>query len=152
MVFRIANNGNASAAGNDYVTFRYAFSGVIRSLGMNVRTNKSDKIFYIRRIEDDYSVDVRQGGQQLRPLRFRHSWPAFAFESARTGIRVYGHNQFAAQLLGCPQIPDVPNMQQIKTAVGQDNPASCGAPLPDLLCQFGGRKNFLGGLRQISPP
>jgi hypothetical protein len=39
-------------------------------------------------------------------------------------------------------------MKEIKTAVGQDNPVSRGAPLPDLLCQFGGRKNFLGGLRQ----
>jgi hypothetical protein len=43
-------------------------------------------------------------------------------------------------------------MKKIKTAIGQDNLISCGTPLPDLLCQFGGRKNFWGGLRQISPP
>ena len=39
-------------------------------------------------------------------------------------------------------------MKEIETAVGQDNPVPRRAPLPDLLCQFGGRKNFLGGLRQ----
>ena len=40
------------------------------------------------------------------------------------------------------------NMKKVKAAVGQDDPVPGGAPLPDPLCQFGGRKDFLGGLRQ----
>jgi hypothetical protein len=33
----------------------------------------------------------------------------------------------------------MPHVKKIKTAVGQDNLVSGGAPLPDLLRQFGGR-------------
>jgi len=44
------------------------------------------------------------------------------------------------------------DVKEIEAAIGQDDPVTSGAPLPDLPCQFRGRKNFLGGLRQFSPP
>jgi hypothetical protein len=44
------------------------------------------------------------------------------------------------------------DVKEIEAAIGQDDPVTGGAPPPDLLCQFRGRKKFLGGLRQFSPP
>jgi hypothetical protein len=44
------------------------------------------------------------------------------------------------------------DVKEIEAAIGQDDLIAGRAPLPDLLCQFRGRKNFLGGLRQFSPP
>ena len=121
MVFRIADDRNPASAGKHYVALRHAFSGVISSLGMNVRTQETDKTGDIGRIEDDYRVNICQGPQDLRALAFRHTRTAFTLECAGAGIRINGHNQLAAELLGCPQIADVAYVKKVETAVGQDD-------------------------------
>ena len=138
MVFRIADNGDASAAGNHCLTFRNAFLGIVGAFGVNVRTQKKDKLFDVRCVEDGYSVHVSQRGQQFRAFVIRNSRPALALERACAGIGINGHNQLSAQLFGGLQVSDVAHVKKIKTAVGEDYLVSRGAPLPDLLRQFGG--------------
>jgi hypothetical protein len=121
VVFRIADNRNAAAACNHYVTLRHALSGIVSALGMNVRTQKTDETGDIGRIKDDYRVNICQGRQDLRALAFRNTRTAFTLECACAGIRINGYNQLAAKLLGCPQIADVAYVKKVETAVGQDD-------------------------------
>src|SRR5579859_3922181 len=115
---------------------------------MNVRTQETDKAGHIGRIEDDYRVNICQGCQDLRALAFRHTRTALALECAGAGIRINGHNQLAAELLGCPQIADMAYMKKVKTAIGQDDLLAGRAPLANELCQISRSKNFLANARQ----
>lgn len=148
MVFRIADNRHAAAACNHHVALRHALRGVVSPFGMNVRTQQTDKTGDIGRIEDRHRVNICHGRKDLRALAFRHTRAAFALECARAGIRVNGHNQLAAKLLGCPQIADVAYVKKVETSIGQDDLLACGAPLADQLRQIGCGKNFLASRRQ----
>jgi hypothetical protein len=115
---------------------------------MNVRTQQTDETGNVGRIEDGYRVNIRQRRQNFRALAFGHARTAFTLECARAGVRINGHNQFAAKLLGGPQISDVAYVKKIETAIGQDDLLAGGAPLADQLCQLSRGKNFLASLRQ----
>lgn len=145
MVFGIAYNGNSPAAGNHNIALRHALRRIVSAFGMNVRPQQANKIGHIRRVKNGDCVNIAQRRQKLSAFLARDARPAFPFESARTRIRIHGHDQPAAQFFRGAQIPDMPDVKKIKTSIGQNDLFSSGTPLPDLGCQFGCRKNFLCG-------
>lgn len=86
MVFRIAYNGNATAASNHYVTLRHAFRGIVCSFGVNVRTQQAYKFGYIGRVKDGHCINITECCQNFRTFLARNAWPAFAFECTCAGV------------------------------------------------------------------
>ena len=148
MVFGIADDGHAAAAGDHDISFRHALNRIIRAFGVNVGAQKPDQVSDIGLIKDGDGVDIGQRGQQLSTLVVRDTRPALSLDPPRARIGVDGDDELSAQLLGGTQIAHMAYVKKIEAAVGQNDAVTRGAPLPDLLCQLGGRKNFLGGLRQ----
>jgi len=152
VVFGIADDGHAAAAGKHNVAFGHALSGIVRALGMNIGSQQANQLFDIQFIKDGYCIDVCERCQQLGALVIGDARPALSLDLACAGIRIDGYDQPSAQFLGGAQIAYMADVKEIEAAIGQDDPVTGGAPPLDLLCQFRGRKNFLGGLRQFSPP
>jgi hypothetical protein len=152
MVLGVADNLHASAASQHCVTFRDSFRRVVGSLGMNVRADGANHVADIERIENDDGINIGQCGQDFRTFVFRNARTARALQGMRAGIRVYGHHQAAAQLFGGMQITHVANVEQIKTAVGENDFFALGSPLLRLLCELGNVEDFLRRRSQISPP
>jgi len=134
MVFRVADNGNASAAGNHYLALRDAFFGVVGAFGVYVRANQPDKFADIQRIKNGYGVHVLQGSQHFSALLLGNARTSLALELAHAGIRVDGHNQLPTKVLGRVKIANMAHVQQVKTSVGEDDLLSASAPLEHLLC------------------
>ena len=140
MVFRIAHNSDTPAAGNHHAAFRYVFFGIVSAFGVNVRPQQTYKLGDIRSVKDRDRINITERRQNFRTFIAGNARPAFAFERPRACIRIYGYNQLAAQLFGCAQIADMPNVKKIKTSIRQDDLVSSRTPVPDLLCQFRSRK------------
>src|SRR6185437_2080887 len=129
MVLGIAHNGNAAATGDHHIPLGNGFRGVIGSFGVNIRANKADEIANVGRVKYEYGIYVGKSSENFCAFILGNARPASAFEGAHTGIRVYSHHQIAPQLFGAAQITHVSNVQNIKTAVGEDDLFTNGPPL-----------------------
>src|SRR6185312_2824715 len=148
MIFRIANNGDAAPAGDHHIPLGDGLRGVIGSFGVNIRANKANEVANVKGIKDDHSVHVSQSCQNFCAFMLWNTRAACAFESAHTGIRVYGHHQIAAQLFGPAQITYMSNVQDIKTAVGEDDLFTSGPPLLNSLSKLLQVHQLVGSGRQ----
>ncbi len=80
---------------------------------------------YIRFVEEGDVIDEVKGRDNFRPFFLVEDWPAFSFELADRGIAVQSYNQDVSSFLGFLQVADMPEMNQVEAAVGQnDSPAS----------------------------
>ena len=136
MVFGIAHDRNLSATGNHHVPLWYVFRRVISAFGVNVRTDQANQVPYVWSVKYNHCVHVSEGSQNLGALVVGNTGPAIAFQGAYARVRINGHKKFPAQLLGRAQITHMPNMQQIKAAVGKHNLVALGAPLLHQAGQF----------------
>ena len=152
MVLGVADNFYPSAAGQHHVALRDAFRRVIRTFGMNVRTDGANEIADIELIENHHSVYVRQRGQNFSALILWNARTPRAFERARARIRVNSHHQPATKFLGRAQVTHMAYMEQIKTAVGENNLFALFPPLLREPGKLGNIQYFLYRRRQISPP
>ncbi len=128
MILGIADDGDPPAASDDDIALGHALYSVVCALGMDVRAQKPDQIAYVETVKDRHRVYISERCQDLGALVFRHARPAGALQGANAGIGVDRDYNPAPQLLGCAQIPHMPHMQQIKTAVGEDDLLAGGAP------------------------
>jgi hypothetical protein len=142
MIFRIADDFDASAALGDRITLWNRVGGVIGALGLNVRTNLADDGSHIELGENHDCVNVSQGGDNLGSLVRRHDGPAFAFERADRFIGIDGDDQPAAQRLRSAQVPHVADMQQIEVTIGQRDAFTGTAPLVYAPAQFFAAQDF----------
>ena len=121
MVFGIANNLNATTAGDHDIALRNAFRGVVGAFGMYIGPQQADQLLYIRGIENSHRVHIFQRCQNFSPFLFRDTRTAFPFELAHAGIRIDRDNQLSAKIFCRAKIADMSDMQQIKAAIGEDN-------------------------------
>ena len=121
MIFRIADDGHAPAAGDDYVSLRHTLCGVIRAFGVDVGAQNTDQIAYVESIKDDDHIYVSQSGQDFSAFMIGDARPSRTLQRTHTGVRVDRYHQPAAQFLGCAQVPYVAHMQQVKAAVAEDD-------------------------------
>ena len=149
MIFRIPDNLNPAAAGNHRIPLRHSFPSVVSAFGMDVRTQETDQLTDVRRIEDGHRIHILQRGQYLSAFAGRSAWAAFALQGANTGIRIYGHDYAAAQLLGAVQVAYMANVQQIKAAIGKNDFVSGIAPALDAFDELGLGDNFLRDVNRM---
>ena len=92
----------------------------------------ADQSPYVRLIEDDDGVDVGQCGYDFGAFIRGHKRTSVAFDLPDAGIGVEGDNQLSAQRFGAAEIAHVSDVQQVETAVGQDDLLTVAPPLGDL--------------------
>ena len=135
VVFGIANDLNPPAISQHLVALGHAVARVVGALGVHVRMNLANQRAHVRLIEDNDGVHVFECSENLGALRCRHQRPARAFQFAHAGIGVDGDDQLAAQRLRSAQIAHVPDVQQIKASVGEDDRFALLAPAFDQCAQ-----------------
>jgi hypothetical protein len=152
MVFGIADDRNASAAGEDYVPLGHSLCRIVRALGMNVRADQADQFANVGCIEDDHRIYIGKRGQNFRAFVLGDMRASAPFQLAHARVRVHGHHQLASQLLRSLQVAHMANMEYVKTSVGESDLLAGIAPLPYQLGKPGEVNQLVGGGRQVSPP
>src|SRR6266850_193007 len=142
VILGIADDRHPAAMFADYVRFGNAFGGVVRSFGLYIGTDLADQCAHVWFGENDYCVDVRQGGKNLGAFFGRHQRTTFALQRADGFVGVDRHHQAAAQFFGGMQVSHVADMQQIEAAVSQGDALSGTAPLVHALAQSGAVENL----------
>jgi len=79
-------------------------------------------------VENHDRIHGAQGGEQAGPLGGGQNGPAGTFQGAHRLIIVDGHDEAAAQSAGGPQIAEMADMKNVKTAIGQHDGFSQAAP------------------------
>lgn len=143
MVFRIADDLHAAPAFDDRIALRDGVRSVVCSFGLNVGANLPDQGADIQLRKDDHCIDRGQRSDNLGALAFRNDWTSVSFESAHRGIGIDRNDQFAPECLGCSQIADVSDVQEIERAVCQDDALATTAPLVDSKQEFIAREDFI---------
>ena len=129
MIFWIADDHDAPAAGFDFIAFRNAIFCVVGSLGVKVRPNLADDRANVLFRKDDDGIDIRKRGQNFCALIGGHNRPSLSLQTAHRIICVYGDHQLRADRMRRVQIADVPNVKDVETAVGQGNALASVSPL-----------------------
>jgi hypothetical protein len=133
MIFGIAHNFHASATGANFVALGNGLDGVVRALGMHIRTEFADDRAHIRLRKNHHGIYIGQRGQNFGTFLGRHQRTALPFQGAHRGIRVHGYDQSPAQFFGRAQITDVSDVQQVEAAIGQGDRVAGAAPFCYLL-------------------
>jgi len=133
MLLRIADNLHAAAALYYCVAFWDILGRVIGAFYLDVGANLAYQGANVCLRKEDYCIHVSNGSDNLRAFIFRHQRPALTFELASAFVRIDGHDEAAAELLCRANVSDMPNMEQVKTSIPQDDTFPRAAPFRNLL-------------------
>jgi hypothetical protein len=128
MLLRIADNLNAPAALHYRVALWHILSRVVGAFYLDVGANFTYQGANVCLRKEDYCIHVSQGANNFRAFIFRHQWPALTFELASAFVRIDGHDETAAELLCRAKVSDMPNMEQVKASIAQDDTFTRAAP------------------------
>lgn len=142
MIFRIADDFHAPSTFENSIALGDGIRGVIRSLRLNVRTDFANDRANVELGKNHDGVDRGEGSDNFSPLLFREHWASFAFKPKYRFIRINRDDEFGAQLLGCIQISNMPNMQQVECTVCEDDAFPRASPFPDKPPEFAAADNF----------
>ena len=117
MIFGVPHDCDASAVLGERISFWDRISGVVSSLGMNVRTDLANDGPYIEFRKDHYSIDGGQCRDDFRALILWYQGAALPFKSADGVVRVYSYDESATESFGRAKVTHMTNMQQIEIAV-----------------------------------
>ena len=143
VVFGIADNGHAPAALDDGVALGNVVGGVVGALGVDVGTDFADQGAHVGLGKHDHGVHVGEGGQNFGALGGGHQRTPGALQAAHRLIRIETDHEFSAELLGGAEIADVADVQQVETAVGQDDALAGAAPFLDAAAELIAGKDFV---------
>ena len=124
----VADNRHASTILANHICFGNVLGGVIGALGLDVGMNFADDGADVKLGEDDDSVDIGKGGENLRAFFRGHQWTALSFQRTYGFIRIDGNDEAAAEFLGGVKIAHVADVQQIEASIGQRNALTGRAP------------------------
>jgi hypothetical protein len=104
----------------------------IAALYKHIRKQTRDNFAWGRLIENHHSINAFQRCKNFRSLAFRQDRASGAFQLADARITVEADDQRVTETARLLEAADVPGMQQIETAVGEDNSAAVAflAPKP----------------------
>jgi hypothetical protein len=117
VIFGVSDDGYASTVLGERISFRDRISGVVGSLGMNVRTDLANDGPYIEFRKDNYSINGGECSKDFRALILWHQGAALAFKSADGVVGVYSYDELATEGFGRAKVTHMTNMQQIEIAV-----------------------------------
>ncbi len=129
MILGIADDFDATTISPNFLALGNVVARIVRALGLHVGMELGNQSAHIRLVENYDSIDIGEGCENFRAFAGRHGRPAFALKATHTVIGVDGDNKLATQRPRAAQIPDVPDMQQIEAAVGQDDLLAAAPPL-----------------------
>src|SRR5579884_1811587 len=127
MILRVTDNYHPAAAFLDHIALGNSLRRVVRAFGVNVRPDFSDQRADIGFIENDDRINIRQRRKDFCSLLCRHDRTPGPLQRTHARIAIHCHNHAAPQSFGRMEIPHVPDMQQVKTSVRQ-NDFFAGAP------------------------
>src|SRR5436190_7404423 len=99
MIFRVADDRDLGADLADNFSFGHAVDGVIGSLSVKVRANRTDQFFDRRFVKDGHEIDDTKRSDDLGTLVFRHKRPCRTFQAPSLTVGVYSDNEDIAYLL-----------------------------------------------------
>jgi len=91
---------------------------------MEIGFESEKNLGHIRLVEKGDVINEGERGDNLCPFLLVEDWPPFSLKLADRGIAVQSHNQDVSSFLGFLQVSDMSDMNQIKTAVSQDDSPS----------------------------
>jgi hypothetical protein len=121
MIFGIANDGNSNTEPRSGSAFWHCFRRVVGSLGVNVRAEIFKQGFYTRFAKEDHVVDGAKRGDEQRTRILIENGTAGTFQRADARVRVDTDDEDIAFASRALQVPDVPYMKRIETAVGKND-------------------------------
>src|SRR6202007_2324596 len=110
MILRVTDNRYADTEARGRRTLRDGLGGVIRSLGMHIRTQVLQQRLHIRLAEDHDIIDGSQRTDQRSSRSFGQNGAPGAFQAAYTRIRVHGNGQNIAFAARAFEVADMANV------------------------------------------
>ena len=131
----IRKRGNRSTGGFNFLP-AYDFSKPpVATLDENMRQNGLNQGQWRRFIKHRYVTDAFQSRQKQAAFECTQDRPLRSFYFSDRSVAVNSNHQGVAQTACILKITYVPRMQNIETAVGEDNPLPCSFQLLNPLDQ-----------------
>jgi hypothetical protein len=118
-------NGNDAAAGGFYFfAADDLIAGPVAAFYKHIRKQTGDDFARREIIENHDCVDAFQRSENFGTFAFGQDWTPGAFQLADTGITVETNNERVPKTASLLETADVPGVQQIETAIGEDDVAA----------------------------
>jgi len=117
-------NGNHFAAvGFDLFAAHNRACAPIGAFYQHIGKQRGDQFARRGFVKNHHEVHGCQGRQDLGTFPFAYDGPSWSFQCANAGVTINADHQEVAQRTAAVEGANVPRMQQIETAVGEDNAA-----------------------------
>jgi hypothetical protein len=126
--------------------------GVIAAFDVNIRLRGGEKFRGGGVGEDADAVHALQRGEDGGAIGFGIHRPAGALQAAHGGIAIHADEQGIAALTRVFEVGDVAQMEDVKTAVGDDEFFAAGADLPPPCRQLVPGDDFVAEIHGASLP
>jgi hypothetical protein len=118
------DRNDAAARGFHFFTSDDLISGPVAAFDQHIRKETRDDLARRGLIKDYYRIDAFERGENFGSLALRQDRTPGAFQLADTGIAVEADDEGVAKSTSLLKAADVPGMQQIEAAIGEDNAAA----------------------------
>jgi alkylhydroperoxidase family enzyme len=124
-VTRDYGNGNdAAASGFYFFAADDLIAGPVAAFYQHIRKQAGDEFLWRQIIENHDRVDAFQRSENFGTFAFRQERTPGAFQLADTGITVEANDERIPETASLLEAADVPGVQQIETAVGENDLAA----------------------------
>ncbi len=121
MVFRVSDDLDAAAEGSYHIALGHRLFGVVGAFGVDVRAEREQEFGDGRLVEDGDVVHGAQARDDLGALARGDEGAPLALQESHLLVRVDADDEQVAQALRRLKVTDVPDVQQVETAVGEDD-------------------------------
>ena len=121
MVLGIADDSYADAEASGDSALGDGIGGVVGALGVDVGTQVVEELLDVGLAEKHDVIDSAESGDQRGSGGLWKNWAAGPFQGANAGIGIHGDDQEVAFAARAFEIADVPDVQGVEAAVGEDN-------------------------------
>jgi len=124
-VTRHNRDGNdAAACGFHFFAANNLIAGPVATFDQHIRKESPDDFAWGGLIKDHNRVDTFERGENFSSLAFRQDGTPGAFQLANAGVAVEADDERIAESASLLEAANVPGVQQIETAVGEDHTAA----------------------------
>src|SRR5579864_1853764 len=127
MGFGVAHDAHTPPETFHDITLRDRLLRIISSLAMHVGAKVLKNGRRGRFIEYQNIVHAFQRRDEFRPRLSRKQGPSIALQLPHGSVAVHSHHQDVSLFFRALEVANVPDMKQVKTPVGKNNPSSLAA-------------------------
>jgi len=122
VILGVTHDSYANAKSGGDGAFGNGLRSVVGTFGVNVGTHLFQQHFDAGFGKEHDIVHAAERRHELRARIFIENWPARPLQFAHAGIGVQANDQDIAFAPRAIEIADVPDVQRIETAVGENDP------------------------------